>query len=323
MNTNRRTVSEFFADMNRFEEMRKKRIEDQKRFIEQKEVEECKRSVSRSRHDLSQSRLGLSSARGPQIPIHERLFSQQIKKQKRSPKEGDSKTLDRSFTSVHKPTTSHQEITRKLYEDAKKRQEQTSLSGSRQDPKYKTSEKSNQVYAGRILKQIERAFTDLDLLSLQSFSYKHFVDVLCYLGYCGDELFNKEKLLKDAWTFIGGSDTRNISRRSLIIFVNALNNVFLPWMSETQDSTLTTSKGQPPYAEFYLRDEHDSAAVHNKFFAFWEYRSKIRTVSVSLMAARDQSQRALRSSRDFDQNRMSFHPQINDKSQKLAQNHLG
>jgi hypothetical protein len=70
------------------------------------------------------------------------------------------------------------------------------------------------------------------MLSLPSLCFKHFADVLCYLGYCGDELFNRERLLKDAWGFVGGTESRNISRRSLVIFINALNNVYLPWMSE-------------------------------------------------------------------------------------------
>ena len=120
------------------------------------------------------------------------------------------------------------------------------------------------------------------MLHLQSLSHKHFIEVLCYLGYCGDELFNKEKLLKDAWAFVGGTEGRNISRRSLIIFLNALNNVYLPWMSEVQASAQPLTKGQTPYAEFYLQGDQEAQAVHNKFFAFWEYRSKIRTVSVSL-----------------------------------------
>jgi Ca2+-binding EF-hand superfamily protein len=83
------------------------------------------------------------------------------------------------------------------------------------------------------LKQIEKAFTDLDLLKQESLTFKHFVDVLSYLGYCGEDLSQKERILKYAWSHIGGTDTRNVSRRSLIIFVNALNNVYLPWMSET------------------------------------------------------------------------------------------
>jgi methionyl-tRNA synthetase len=75
MNSARRTTDEFFADMKRFEEVKKKRLEEQKKVLEEKELEECKRSISRSRHDLSLTRLGMHSARGPQIPIHERLFS--------------------------------------------------------------------------------------------------------------------------------------------------------------------------------------------------------------------------------------------------------
>ena len=84
--------------------------------------------------------------------------------------------------------------------------------------------------------------------------------------------------------------------------MHALNNVYLPWMSEVV-SDLPDKEGE--YAEFYARNEQDMALVHSRFFAFWEYRQKIKTVSVTLKPTEN-----------------THKPIINDKSQKLAQNHL-
>lgn len=174
-----------------------------------------------------------------------------------------------------------QEITRKLYADAKKRQEQreSSRSGTRSESKYKPSDRSNQVYAGRILKQIERAFTDLDLLHANCLTLQQFTEVLSFLGYSGEDLCLRDKLLKEAYSYIGGTESRPISRRSLVVFLHALNNVYLPWMSEVA-SDLPEKEGE--YAEFYIRHEQDMAVLHSRYFAFWEYRQKIKTVSVSL-----------------------------------------
>lgn len=100
----------------------------------------------------------------------------------------------------------------------------------------KTSLKSNELFAGRLLKQIDRAFLDLDCLSLTSLTYDKFSDLLWYLGYSGESLFNKDKILQDAWQHLGGSDDRNISKRSFIIFIYALNNLYFKWMSENPNS---------------------------------------------------------------------------------------
>ncbi len=50
--------------------------------------------------------------------------------------------------------------------------------------------------------------------------------------------------------------------------MNALNNLHLKWMSEGGQN------------EFNVRDEHETQNLHNKYFAFWEHRSKIRASSV-------------------------------------------
>ena len=63
-------------------------------------------------------------------------------------------------------------------------------------------------------------------------TYELFVDILSYLGFTGDDLNQRERIQKDAWNHLGGSESRNISKRTLIIFINALNNVYLPWMSD-------------------------------------------------------------------------------------------
>ena len=93
--------------------------------------------------------------------------------------------------------------------------------------------------------------------------YEVFVDLLNYLGYAGDDLFQKEKLLGDAWAEVGGSESKGITKKAFIIFVNVLNNVFLPWMGEDKK-------------DFHVNSDQEVQALHNKFFAFWEHRSKIR-----------------------------------------------
>lgn len=50
-----------------------------------------------------------------------------------------------------------------------------------------------------------------------------------------------------------------ISKKSFIIFLNILNNLFLPWMGEEEN-------------DFKVRDEAEMQMLHNKFFAFWEHR---------------------------------------------------
>lgn len=64
--------------------------------------------------------------------------------------------------------------------------------------------------------------------------FNMFVDLLNYLGYASRNLKNRERLLNDSWNFIGGSESKGISKRAFIIFVNVLNNVFLPWMSSNK-----------------------------------------------------------------------------------------
>jgi len=43
--------------------------------------------------------------------------------------------------------------------------------------------------------------------------------------------------MKDAWSTLngGGSETKNISKKAFIIFVNVLNNLYLTWMSRSLD----------------------------------------------------------------------------------------
>jgi len=64
MNSGRRTNDEFFADMKRFQDTKSKKVEELKRIRDEKEIEECKKSVSRSRMELNSVRSGLNSVRG-------------------------------------------------------------------------------------------------------------------------------------------------------------------------------------------------------------------------------------------------------------------
>lgn len=86
------------------------------------------------------------------------------------------------------------EITQKLYSDALCRQvvkrksleRQTSPRNESGRPSMKASQKSNEIYAGRLLKQIEKAFTDLSCFEMQDLSIETVEDILAYLGYSGE-----------------------------------------------------------------------------------------------------------------------------------------
>jgi hypothetical protein len=96
---------------------------------------------------------------------------------------------------------------------------------------------------------------------------------LGYLGFTGDDLALRDRIQKDAWYHLGGTDIRNISKRSLIIFVNSLNNVYLPWMSQPGDQNCID------ISDFNVKNEQEVAQIHYKFFSFWEHRSKIKASS--------------------------------------------
>ena len=63
------------------------------------------------------------------------------------------------------------------------------------------------------------------------FSLETCSDLLTYLGYAGDQLSYKERILSDAFKVMGGVSNgehkANVRKRSFIVFVNAINNVFL------------------------------------------------------------------------------------------------
>jgi hypothetical protein len=46
--------------------------------------------------------------------------------------------------------------------------------------------------------------------------------------------------LKDSWTHIGGRDA-GISKKTFIIFVNGINNLYLPWMAENNEDYVIKS----------------------------------------------------------------------------------
>ncbi|CDW83694.1 UNKNOWN [Stylonychia lemnae] len=329
--TTRRNNEEFLQDMQRYQELKDKKLDQLKRAYQDKELEECRKSVSRSR-----SRLDISVSRnGQDQPIHERLHQQDIHNVKYSHRrlsndmshnENQNPEEITTYRSKNEQKLSSSEITKKLYEDAIKRKEQErSKSGqrtARDHEKYKTSERSNEVYAGRILKQIEKAFSDLECLQVISIDFDKFVDILKYLGYANNEMSLKEKILTDAWAQIGGSENRNISKRSLIIFINCLNNIYLQWMSNIEDRSEDYNGMDIDIAEFYVRSLSEMQYIHNKFFAFWENRSKIKNSSIiggniSLSNLNKSLERDLNQSENS-----TFRPFINEKSQQIALNHL-
>jgi hypothetical protein len=94
-------------------------------------------------------------------------------------------------------------------------------------------------------------------------------DLLTYLGYSSEHLSYRERILTDAFKTMGGNahpeHRKNVSKRSFIVFVNAINNVFLQWMKS----------GDSP-EDYYLKSEQETAQVHYKYFALWEHRQKIK-----------------------------------------------
>ena len=68
----------------------------------------------------------------------------------------------------------------------------------------KTSQKSNEFYAGRLLKQIEKAFTDLSCFEILDLNLEMVTDLMEYLGYYGEQLAFKERLVVDAFKTMGG-----------------------------------------------------------------------------------------------------------------------
>ena len=105
----------------------------------------------------------------------------------------------------------------------------------------KTSQKSNEFYAGRLLKQIEKAFTDLSCFELMDFNLDSITDLLEYLGYYGEQLPYKERIIVEAFKTMGGviygENRKNVTKKSFIVFLNAINNVFLQWMRGGDDET--------------------------------------------------------------------------------------
>ena len=70
---------------------------------------------------------------------------------------------------------------------------------------------------------------------MQDFSLDTCSDLLTYLGYSGEGLSYRDRIIADAFKTMGGhissgDHRRNVSKRSFIVFINAINNVFLHWM---------------------------------------------------------------------------------------------
>ena len=141
----------------------------------------------------------------------------------------------------------------------------------------KTSQKSNEFFAGRLLKQIEKAFSDLCCFEMMDLSFETCTDLLTYLGYCGDQLAFKDRIIGDAFKIMraGSATGSNVSKRSFIVFINAINNVFLQWMKGGGDENSSTVNN----SDFTVKSEQETAQIHYRFFALWEYRQKIKLLS--------------------------------------------
>ena len=72
-------------------------------------------------------------------------------------------------------------------------------------------------------------------------------DLLTYLGYTGDYMPLKDHIMANAFKTMGGQPNRsNVTKRSFIVFVNAINNIYLQWMK---------SGSSNPSDEFKLNSE--------------------------------------------------------------------
>jgi hypothetical protein len=80
-------------------------------------------------------------------------------------------------------------------------------------------------------------------VNIQEIEFELYIDLLSNLGYISSELRERDQIIVDTWKFIGGSDSRNISKRAFIVFINALNNVFLPWMTQESNGLIVESEG--------------------------------------------------------------------------------
>jgi hypothetical protein len=95
---------------------------------------------------------------------------------------------------------------------------------------------------------------------MHEFSIEAVSDLLIYLGYAGDDLTFLERIILDAYKAMGGSAERNVSKRAFIVFINAINNVFLHWMKGEEGDPLR------------VKSEQEAAQIHYRFFALWEHR---------------------------------------------------
>jgi hypothetical protein len=105
-----------------------------------------------------------------------------------------------------------------------------------------------------LLKQIEKAFSDLGCFEMVDFTIETCADILTYLGYFSDSIAYKDRILSDSFKQMGGSLPtagdhlgRNVSKRSFIVFVNAINNVFLNWMKGGGDASPENQPTPPPH----------------------------------------------------------------------------
>ena len=138
------------------------------------------------------------------------------------------------------------------------------------------------------MKQIEKAFSDLGCFEMHDFSVETVQDLLTYLGYAGDDLAYSDRTILEAYRAMGGTADRYVTKRAFIVFVNAINNVFLQWMKgEVGD-------------HFKVCSEQEAAQIHYRFFALWEHRQKIKISSAT------QVSRSTALTPD-----LSFRPQIN------------
>jgi hypothetical protein len=95
---------------------------------------------------------------------------------------------------------------------------------------------------------------------MHDFSVDTVQDLLTYLGYAGDDLAYQDRTILEAYKAMGGTADRHVTKRAFIVFINAINNVFLQWMKGGEGDHLKVSS------------EQEAAQIHYRFFALWEHR---------------------------------------------------
>ena len=137
------------------------------------------------------------------------------------------------------------------------------------------------------------AFQECNVHHLQGLDFEQFEELMAYLGFSSETLNRKDDLLRDAWYFMLGSSaerenfqvqqvpsvTENgfqvmpeiphkegqslVTKRSFVILINIINNVFSEWMAEPLKYLMDTSEKPRKLLELEEDDGDDQMTTRN------------------------------------------------------------